>query len=501
MVNTIVFAVAMACFTVNAWAKEALVVGVYQNPPSVFYDDAGKVQGFYIDILEHIAELEGWDIEYRKATWPELIENLDTGKIDMIAGMAFSVERDRLYDFTKEPVFINWGQVYVRDTSIQSLLDLTHRKVVGLKEDIYTLQFQHLLDQFALPVELIEVSSYEEIMSYVESGKADAGITSRSSGQRLEGLYEIHRSPIVCCSREIHYSVLNGKFSEQLRAIDHHLQELKAHNDSMYFASLDHWFAKNKDEVIPPWVMLSLVIALGVVAVLAIISVILRLQVRERTASLQDAYKLMESRVKERTHELSERNNQLLNEIYEHRKTQEKLQYMVRHDPLTGLPNRRWFSEQLEADLKSAQRHQHILAVMFLDLDGFKETNDTYGHDFGDLVLVSAAERTKDCLRESDKMARLGGDEFIILLPQVSSLDAVKVVAEKVLESYKAPFVFEGVSSQIGVSIGISLYPAHSDKAEALLAKADEAMYCSKKNGRNRYTVFEKPSKPHLEIV
>lgn len=478
-----------------------LTVGVYQNPPSVFYDEAGKVQGFYIEVLEHIASLEDWRLEYYKATWPELVKALDNGTIDMIAGMAFSADRDRHYDFTTDPVFINWGQVYVRDTSIQSLLDLTNRKVAGLKQDIYTLQFQELLDQFALPVTFIEVDSYEDVMRYVESGRADAGITSRSNGQRLESQFNVHRSPIVCCSREVHYAVKEGRLSETLRAIDHHLQEMKSRNDSAYFTALDRWFSESKDEIIPPWLLWSLAGTLAALCILGFLSLILRRQVCERTASLQDAYRLLETRVEERTAELSERNQQLLNEIYEHRKTQEKLQYMVRHDPLTGLPNRRWFSEQLTADLKLARRENEMLAVMFLDLDGFKKTNDTHGHDYGDLVLVNAAERTQDCLRDSDKIARLGGDEFIIILPRISSLDAVKVVAEKVLDSFRKPFVFEGVCCEIGVSIGISLFPDHSDKAESLLSYADAAMYRSKKNGRNQYSIFEKPQKPQLEIV
>ncbi len=500
--SCLVAALLMLVSLSSAFANQTLKIGVYQNPPSVFFDEnTGKVQGFYIDVLEHIAELEGWTLDYHKATWPQLVTGLETGEIDMIAGMAFSADRDRIYDFTTEPVFINWGQVYVRDTNLQSLLDLTNRKIVGLKDDIYTIQFRRLLDQFALPVAFTEVSSYEEVMKRVESGEADAGITSRSNGQRLENAYQVYRSPIVCCSREVHYAVLDGKHESWLRAIDHHLQELKSWNGSEYFAALDRWYTEAKDQIIPPWILWSLAVALSGALILAVLSIILRQQVRDKTASLREAYRLLETRVKERTSELSERNSQLLSEIYEHRKTQEKLQYMVRHDPLTGLPNRRWFSEQLMEDIKLAGRNNQMLAVMFLDLDKFKEANDTYGHDYGDLVLVSAAERVRDALRESDKIARLGGDEFIIILPNIRSTNGAKAVADKVLESFDQPFIFEGISCSLGVSIGISLFPLHSENAETLLAHADTAMYQSKKSGRNCYTVFEPPKKPKLEIV
>ncbi len=482
----------MLFVSLSAAAEDPLRVGIYQNYPSVFFDDDGRVRGFYIDVLEQVAEVEGWELQYVRDTWPGLIDQLKGGTIDMIAGMAYSTERDRLYDFTTEPVFINWGQVYVQDRRIQSILDLRDRRVVGLRQDIYTLSFQSLLQRFEVPVKLIEVDSYAEVLAQVEAGLADAGITSRTNGNLLEAEYSIHRSPIICCSREVHYAVLEGSNGDFLKGLDRQIRQLKADNNSVYYRLLDKWYSNGEQTRVPEWIIMLLVgTSLGAVLLFGGV-LILRRQVRERTARLQEAHDFLESRVEQRTAELYEKNQQLLNEISDHRVTQKKLQHMVRHDPLTGLPNRRWFAEHLQEDIKRAKRNHRKLAVIFLDLDGFKETNDSYGHDLGDMVLVGASERIRDCLRATDKLARLGGDEFIVIVPEIRSVESVEVIADKILQRFQQPFEFEEqqCSISIGISLGISLFPEHGEEPEALLVHADSAMYDSKKAGRNRWSLY-----------
>ncbi len=484
------------------FAQQPLRVGVYQNNPSVFYDDNGKVQGFYIDVLEYIAKAEGWQLQYVKDTWPGLIKQLEDGRIDMIAGMAYNKQRDKIYDFTTQPLFINWGQVYVRDKSIQSILDLRGQRIAGLKQDIYTISFKSLLKRFDLPAKFIEVDSYAEVLRQVENGFADVGITSRSNGNLIAGNHQVHRSPIVCCSKEVHYAVLEGKHQPYLEAINSQLGRLKSKNDSFYFKSLDHWYGEQIEADIPGWLIWTLVGSVIGLGMLFIGVLILRRQVRERTSKLQDAHDLLEQRVAQRTAELYDKNQLLHDEINDHHKTQKKLQHMVRHDPLTGLPNRRWFAEHLKEDIKRAKRSQRQLAVMFLDLDGFKQTNDTYGHDCGDLVLIQASERIKECLRETDKLARLGGDEFIVMVPEIKNRRAVEVVANKIINRFGEYFEYEGSNCQVGISMGISLFPDHGEDPEVLLNHADSAMYSSKKSGRNRYTVYGefKPEKSVTDI-
>jgi diguanylate cyclase (GGDEF)-like protein/PAS domain S-box-containing protein len=178
-------------------------------------------------------------------------------------------------------------------------------------------------------------------------------------------------------------------------------------------------------------------------------------------------------------------------DITEQKKTEEKLQHLALHDPLTDLPNRALFQERLIHALALAQRQRHPLAILFLDLDRFKQVNDTLGHEVGDLLLVDVSRRLRGSLRKSDTVARLGGDEFAVLLPDIQPPELARQVAEKIIEQLTAPFQLQGHTCHIGTSIGISLYPDHALDAETLLKMADMAMYRVKKSGRNHYRYYD----------
>jgi diguanylate cyclase (GGDEF)-like protein/PAS domain S-box-containing protein len=173
--------------------------------------------------------------------------------------------------------------------------------------------------------------------------------------------------------------------------------------------------------------------------------------------------------------------------LIERRKADEEIQNLARNDALTGLPNRRTFKERLSQELIHAKRETSQLAIMFLDLDGFKYINDTYGHKVGDYVLVEAARRIRECLREGDTVARIGGDEFTTILHSITNNNDAGMVADKIIKSISTPFHTEEHICNIGVSIGISLFPEHGEDLEILLKKADMAMYKVKKAGRGMY--------------
>lgn len=166
----------------------------------------------------------------------------------------------------------------------------------------------------------------------------------------------------------------------------------------------------------------------------------------------------------------------------------ERLQYLAYYDGLTGLPNRRLFLDRLNVSLSHARRDRHMMAVVFIDLDQFKQINDTLGHKIGDAVLVGATGRMKGCLREGDTLARLGGDEFTAILPLISHPDAASNVARKFLECLADPLNIDGQELRITASIGISIYPDDGEDAESLLHHADTAMYQIKGAGRNGYS-------------
>ncbi|MBF0142229.1 MAG: diguanylate cyclase [Magnetococcales bacterium] len=173
--------------------------------------------------------------------------------------------------------------------------------------------------------------------------------------------------------------------------------------------------------------------------------------------------------------------------LIERKRGEERLRHLAHHDVLTGLPNRQLFREILVKHIARSRRDRGCLALLFLDLDRFKGINDSLGHEVGDLLLQEVSQRIKSCLRESDLVARLGGDEFTVVLPDISGQGDAALVCRKIIEKVQLPFQLRGNQCNIGVSIGVALFPDHGPDSEALLKGADEAMYRVKRGGRNGY--------------
>lgn len=178
-------------------------------------------------------------------------------------------------------------------------------------------------------------------------------------------------------------------------------------------------------------------------------------------------------------------------DISERKKNEQQLSYLATHDALTTLPNRRHFYDNLKKALHMAKRNRQKVALLFLDLNRFKEVNDTYGHKTGDLLLIEIAKRLTSCVREEDTVARLGGDEFAILLLEVTHNDDVSKVAEKIIHTVEKPLLLDSAALTPSTSIGISIYPEHAQSEEKLLHCADEAMYRAKQGVKSCYVVSE----------
>jgi diguanylate cyclase (GGDEF)-like protein len=168
----------------------------------------------------------------------------------------------------------------------------------------------------------------------------------------------------------------------------------------------------------------------------------------------------------------------------------ERVEYLAYHDGLTGLPNRSMFSRVLTQSISEANRYQRRLAVAFLDLDRFKQINDTLGHEAGDQLLQEVANRLKGCVRDSDTIARLGGDEFVVLLPELADDKHASVVAQKILAAAARPFTLMGQEFRVTASIGISSYPQDGLDEQTLTKNADIAMYQAKAEGKNNFKFY-----------
>lgn len=171
------------------------------------------------------------------------------------------------------------------------------------------------------------------------------------------------------------------------------------------------------------------------------------------------------------------------------REREEKVRYLALHDPLTGLPNRACLMERADTALKQAQRNGRHLALLFLDLNGFKLVNDTHGHEAGDWVLRSVAERLRGLLRVTDTVCRQGGDEFVILVPEFTDMDKLLYLAEKVRDAIAVPYAYQDAELHISTSIGIATFPTHADSLPMLLQRADAAMYQAKQEKEARIRV------------
>jgi diguanylate cyclase (GGDEF)-like protein len=192
------------------------------------------------------------------------------------------------------------------------------------------------------------------------------------------------------------------------------------------------------------------------------------------TIEERDLY--LESEVKDRTEEIEKVNFQLRRQAYT--------------DSLTDLPNRHFFYESLRRTIKESFDHNLQFSLMFIDLDGFKEVNDTLGHDYGDLLLIEVSRRLQHCVRESDIVARLGGDEFTLIIKGLNSTDRINLIAEDILSNISKPYQVKDEPVYVSGSLGVALFPADGNNVEDLVKHADQAMYESKHSGRNCYRYF-----------
>lgn len=180
----------------------------------------------------------------------------------------------------------------------------------------------------------------------------------------------------------------------------------------------------------------------------------------------------------------------MLEDVTERKAFEEKIWHQANFDFLTGLPNRSMLQDRLSQTIKKARRDKNEFAILLIDLDQFKDVNDTLGHDKGDDLLVDASSRIKLCIRESDTVARLGGDEFVIILSELSYLSGVGIVAQNIINALAEPFHLGKNIAYISASIGVTLYPKDGSESVNLIKNADQAMYAAKKQGRNQFHFF-----------
>lgn len=578
-------------------ARQRLKTTIVNNYyPYTFLNDSGAPAGFSVDIAQAVAAAMDLELEIRAGKWDQAVKELEAGRIDLLPMMAYSPERDRLFDFSVahtiayDAIFLNKG-----NSNLRSLKDLSGKTVIVMNNDA---AHSYLLSSgLSKAMNLNVVDSLPEALQQLAAGKGDAAIMPKLVGmltaKKLD-LTGIETSPqlIDAYTRPFSFAVKDGN-QALLERLSQGLNIIKS--TGQYDVIYKKWFGALED----PHVHWKTAMKYGAVAVLILLvfiawNIVLKRRVKSNTAHLEAeiAQRIMNEQAlrdsekrfrailenapigisvvslegrftlvnrslceivgyekeelemltfQEITHhddlEANLANVQRLldgsatsyhmekryvrkdqrivwtqltssvvkdaagtplylvaqiEDITDRRRSREQILQLAYYDALTGLPNRRLLKDRLRQLLAKAKRFQCSLALMFLDLDNFKQVNDTLGHDVGDELLKVVAGRLQACVRAMDTVCRQGGDEFIIVLSEISQPGDAGIVANKIINAINEPVTLNENDLRITISIGIAVYPVNgTDDAKELMKKADIAMYEGKKNGRNRFAFYQ----------
>ena len=348
-------------FPLNSIADTQIRVGVYQNRPLLFKDSDGNVKGIFADILEYVAAKEGWAIEYKIDSWSQCLKDLKSGKLDVLGAIAYSEQRDQMYDFTYENIISNWGQIYTGKLSnIESILDFKGKKIAVLQNDIYYKNLSELVKKLDIECRFTEAFDYEAVLELVEAGKCDAGLVNYLYGHQYDRKYNINRSSIILSPQKIHFAVPKGKNRKLINTLDMYLRNLKQDKSSIYYQSLSRWIGVDTKQINLIWIYGVGAGAAGLILLVLILNMILR------------------SRVNKRTQELDAKNQALIYEIERRKNVEDALQKNER-EYRSVFENTGTATFIIEEDMtisKVNEKAAKMIGYPKLDIEGKMKTSD-----------------------------------------------------------------------------------------------------------------------------
>lgn len=283
------------------YGKTTLKVGVYNNKPTIFADQDGAAQGLFIDILEHIAASEEWQLQYVTGSFSELLDALTKGAIDLLPAIAYSRERDQVLDYTFETVMANWAELYVSGSSkLTSLLELQGKKIAVKQGDIHFKALKTMTENFNLDCRFLETDEYETVFEMLGARYADVGVVNRLYGNRNKIDYYVKATPVIFNPIEMRYAVPEGKNQQIINRIDSYLIAFKRDENSIYYQAVNRWFVVDAKHGLPKWVLYLLAAIAGVTSLLLGSMFLLRYQVKKRTLELTRANEQLESQIEVR---------------------------------------------------------------------------------------------------------------------------------------------------------------------------------------------------------
>jgi len=426
--------------------------------PVEFIDEQGEFSGINRDVINLIQERTDIQFDYVAFdSWQQLYGALLSNKVDMLASITPTVEREKQMLFTQSYWQMPWVMLHPQYYGRKTKLEDFYGKQVAIVKGYYlisTLRKNHPLITFKL------VDNREQALTALQQERVDGFITTMASATQLlkqENIITLMMSMMEDVSLDKSHFAINNQLPQLKTIIDKGLLTISEKEKQAIY---DNWFTVAIKTGLDKSVVLQVGAQIGVIILLVLGVIVMwnrRLQVEIK-----------------------------------HREQLEKImKHMATHDELTGLANRVLLKDRLSTAIAFHQRQSLKMAVLFIDLDGFKNINDTHGHDVGDELLQQVALRLQGCVRSSDTVVRFGGDEFVLLLTGLHSPNEAAYVAEKVLKLMQKEFELSKGKSKtnafIGCSIGIAMYPDDGNNDTDLLKVADTLMYKVKAAGKNHY--------------
>lgn len=439
------------------WVAEhpEMNVAIVQDwKPYEFLNNEGEVAGISRDMFEIAEKLTGQKYNFVVfPTWEELYQNFVNGKIDIVANITASEQRKAFANFTSAYWRTPWSVITHKSVDNVSTINKFYGKRIAIIQGYQIIKEIH--DEH--PQVIIHVvKDFDEAHELLKAGIIDGILDLMSvSAQYIQdhSLYQFKIHVLEDMGSDNAHIGIKKDLVIQARILEKVVNSL---SEADIEAILKKWHKVDLVSGIKSEVYfrnITIVIGLGAL-ILAIV--------------------LMWNR-------------KLKNEILLREQAEKKLKHLASHDVLTGLPNRALLSDRLKHAIEIHSRNHKQLALLFLDLDGFKQINDTYGHDVGDELLIQVANRLTKICRSSDTVARFGGDEFVLLVTNLADTQLAANISEKIIADLCEPFELSEATVTIGCSIGIGCFPVSGHNINRLIKSADDAMYKVKANGKNSY--------------
>lgn len=438
---------------------KVIKIGVNRDwRPIEYVDQNGIVRGINPDVSHLIEQRTGIHFNYVVyERWSDMFDALLTKNIDVLGSATETPERQRDMLFTQSYWDMPWVVIHQKQGNKLSVEDFYGKELAIVKG-------YHLVERLRAQypnITLRLVDDHEEGLLAVQRGIVQGLIENIASASELikrESLVPLDMSVIDQLNIDKDRFAVRKDWPLLTSIINKALATITENEKRDIY---EKWFNINISTGFDKNTVLRLSVQIGIVILVVMVVIIVW-------------------------------NRRLATEVKTRKQLEEQMKHMATHDELTGLANRILLKDRIHTAINYHQRQSLQMAVLFIDLDGFKTINDVYGHDVGDELLVQVAQRLSTCIRKSDTIVRFGGDEFVLLLTGLHNKGEAAYIGDKVLKLVQQPFSLSAVSASIGCSIGIAVYPDDGITDTDLLKEADTLMYQAKANGKNHY-VFKTP--------